>query len=296
MRCMFNCCDLFYCEEAAYTRFPACHSLHATLCVPLPVCHSLHATPCVPLPACHSLRATLCVPLPACHSLRATPCVPLSVCHSLRATPCEPLPLPASPCHSLRAPATPCVPLSACHSLRATPCVTPSKTMLLSFPLPLLKSPDINSLNCPYFGTTSLLYRPQGRPVHWTRSLCVDSVRNCHNPSPSFVPCSACTSLFHPAQWNICLFVSSLHLPLRHTPQFGSCKYSYSLRPCGQSDHQVVQCTFDHDKMEQYNWNFLDQHIMGHEDFDMLSDVSVGWMGGLCSTPQQPYSAALEQV
>ena len=28
--------------------------------------------------------------------------------------------------------------------------------------------------------------------------------------------------------------------------------------------------------MEYYNWNYLDQHIMGYDDFDMLSDVSVG--------------------
>lgn len=71
--------------------------------------------------------------------------------------------------------------------------------------------------------------------------------------------------------------MSSLPLPLRHGPQFGSFQYSYSLRPCGQSTQQVVQCVFDHEKMEQYNWNFLDRHIMGHEDFDMLSDVSVVW-------------------
>ena len=64
--------------------------------------------------------------------------------------------------------------------------------------------------------------------------------------------------------------------PFRHTPQFSSSKYSYSLQPCSQSSHQVVQCEFDHEKMEYYNWNYLDQHIMGYDDFDMLSDVSVG--------------------
>ena len=74
--------------------------------------------------------------------------------------------------------------------------------------------------------------------------------------------------------------------PPRHTPQFSSAKYSYSLQSCGQSSHQVVQCVFDHEKMENYNWNYLDQHIMGHEDFDMLSDVSIGWTGVVYVAPQ----------
>ena len=40
--------------------------------------------------------------------------------------------------------------------------------------------------------------------------------------------------------------------------------------------YQPMMTTFCHMRVEDYNWNYLDQHICGHSDFEELGEVGVG--------------------
>jgi hypothetical protein len=58
----------------------------------------------------------------------------------------------------------------------------------------------------------------------------------------------------------------------KHTPKFGKIPYRYHLRPPNHPSFLPCECVFHHEKAEEYNWNYLDQHVMGYEDFDILSE------------------------
>ena len=57
--------------------------------------------------------------------------------------------------------------------------------------------------------------------------------------------------------------------------------YSYQLSgltsdPTMGDAYQPMMTTFCHMRVEDYNWNYLDQHICGHSDFEELGEVRVG--------------------
>ena len=39
---------------------------------------------------------------------------------------------------------------------------------------------------------------------------------------------------------------------------------------------QPMSMVFHHTRVEDYNWNYLDQHICGHSDFEELGEVRDG--------------------
>ena len=59
-------------------------------------------------------------------------------------------------------------------------------------------------------------------------------------------------------------------------------KVSYSYQLCSLTSEptalgagfQSMSTAFRHTRVEDYNWNYLDQHICGHSDFEELGEVS----------------------
>lgn len=58
-------------------------------------------------------------------------------------------------------------------------------------------------------------------------------------------------------------------------------KVSYSYQLCSLTSDptmlgagfQLMSTAFHHTRVEDYNWNYLDQHICGHSDFEELGEV-----------------------
>ena len=61
-------------------------------------------------------------------------------------------------------------------------------------------------------------------------------------------------------------------------------KVSYSYQLCSLTSEptalgagfQSMSTAFRHTRVEDYNWNYLDQHICGHSDFEELGEVRKG--------------------
>ncbi len=53
-----------------------------------------------------------------------------------------------------------------------------------------------------------------------------------------------------------------------------SISYSYQLWSCNQDGFESSQAEFRHRRVEEYNWNYLDQHVCGYPDFEVLGEVS----------------------
>ena len=39
-------------------------------------------------------------------------------------------------------------------------------------------------------------------------------------------------------------------------------------------DGHVTSCTIGHQRPEGYNWNYLDQHVCGHDEFEIYQEVN----------------------
>ena len=53
-------------------------------------------------------------------------------------------------------------------------------------------------------------------------------------------------------------------------------RYVYQLWTCEQEGFIPAMTEFRHTKVEEYNWNYLDQHVCGYSDFEELREVSQG--------------------
>ena len=86
--------------------------------------------------------------------------------------------------------------------------------------------------------------------------------------------------------FNNCL-VAAVLLPRLIIPQMNrghqaTNKVSYSYQLCSLTSEpkalgagfQSISTAFRHTRVEDYNWNYLDQHICGHSDFEELGEVS----------------------
>ena len=63
-------------------------------------------------------------------------------------------------------------------------------------------------------------------------------------------------------------------------------KVSYSYQLCSLTSEptalgtgfQPMSMALHHTRVEDYNWNYLDQHICGHSDFEELGEVRRGYL------------------
>ena len=62
--------------------------------------------------------------------------------------------------------------------------------------------------------------------------------------------------------------------PPRSQPESVPWPYAYQLSCAGDEAFQLASCQFAITGSEEYNWNFLDQHICGYPDFEELGEVS----------------------
>lgn len=68
--------------------------------------------------------------------------------------------------------------------------------------------------------------------------------------------------------------MSLLCLAINRTP-LGVRPFNYSYIISTESDAtSLAMCKISHEKMESYNWNYLDQHVCGHSDFEQYQEVS----------------------
>ncbi len=50
--------------------------------------------------------------------------------------------------------------------------------------------------------------------------------------------------------------------------------YTYQVSTATGSEFMTQQAEFCHTHTEDYNWNYLDQHICGYPDFEELGEVT----------------------
>ena len=78
-----------------------------------------------------------------------------------------------------------------------------------------------------------------------------------------------------------CYMYDSVVLPLSNRAPRQTNKLDYSYQLCGLTSDptmgnafQPMASSFHHMRVEDYNWNYLDQHVCGHSDFEELGEAS----------------------
>jgi len=143
------------------------------------------------------------------------------------------LPNPSSLSHSLSLPLLPTPHLPPYSSLFLP---SPHPPFIPIFPLPSSPSPTLPRSPLPT--------RPPPTPFSFPPSS-----------FPSLLP------IFLPP---------SLH---RNHPAPAPVSYSYQLWSSSLDKCETMHTDFCHTKVEEYNWNYLDQHVCGYPDFEMLREV-----------------------